>query len=1352
MLKYCPLILLMLFMPWLITAQKAAKPEQLTLKDGLSQGFISALVQDREGFLWIGTKNGLNRYDGEHIKVFTNDPADPYSLANDWVTALYEEGDFLLVGMEQAFQVFHKQTQRFYQILHENGGVIGCSAIVAGDIYRDSLGQFWIHDIETNHLLCLQFPESFWRDFPQQEELLEEVKVLEVPIPNAQPVAYIHEGNYLLAYVPMKDLWKVDIQTGNFEAFELKFPTDRYRFNYTYPNGPLIAYSDKLFLFKEENWQEIQSDFPLFPLNFTKPGHQLWLPSESELLLFEAKMLKTGLLKRENALVVLSNNKGGVRTTIKDRSGNIWAGTNGYGVLKVSPRPLKVKTYFTGISIQTRPFMAANGEILFGNDFRNAVLYYPGTQPRFYNTPLYEMAKSYSDGPMTRTIDGTPLLYHSIDDKSMIYTITPEGNISEKPLFDASGTIKETITVTKEGKILLAGPHVLVIYDPENRETKRHDFSGIINNEYICYSVAETGNGHYWIGTNRGLCHASPVEKGLAFELIEVIQGNTTGLLSNDVASLLPDPNDEAILWIGTKGGGLHRLDTRTMTFQHLTTRNGLPNDVVYGILPDDEGNLWMSSNKGIIRYTPATGAIRNFTEADGMQSDEFNTHAYAKGPNGELLFGGINGLNVFHPDDLRDNPVVPNVLITGLTINNNAVTVGDSSGLLSNTIEYTKEITLPFSDNNITLDFVALEFSAPLKNRFRYYLDGLEKPWIHENTDNRASYFNLAPGAYTFKIKGANGDGIWNETPTELKINILPPWYQTPIAYAIYMLLAGLGIWQLLKFRENRLRLKHEVEMEQKEAARLLELDHFKSTLYTNITHEFRTPLTIISGMAEQIKNNPELWVNKGSRMIKQNAANLLNLVNQMLELRQLDSKKLNLNLIQGDIVHYLRYLTESYQPHAQSKALKLHFLTEQSSLFMDYDPEKLLRIISNLLSNAIKFTPAGGHVYFYLDQKIVDDQAYLLIQIRDTGVGIPQAKLPHIFDRFYQVDNSMTRKGEGTGIGLALTLELVKLLKGEITVDSIEGEGTTFSIHLPIKREAPLSTSSTSPPAPLTPEREPQPASSFTPPSTPQHLNISPPQQINTSTNKHLTQPTLLLIEDNPDVVEYLIACLNESYQLEVARNGQEGIDKAIEQVPDLIVSDVMMPKKNGFEVCAILKEDERTSHIPIVLLTAKADMDAKISGLERGADAYLTKPFEPRELLVRLRKLLDLRKKLQKRYRSLELVKPDPGPEDLFLEKVRQAVLNKLDNPDFGIEELCQAVTLSRAQLHNKLKALTGLSTSIYIRSIRLNKAKQLLESSNLNVSEVAYEVGFKDPKYFSRLFTNEFKKPPSHWTSE
>ena len=515
----------------------------------------------------------------------------------------------------------------------------------------------------------------------------------------------------------------------------------------------------------------------------------------------------------------------------------------------------------------------------------------------------------------------------------------------------------------------------------------------------------------------------------------------------------------------------------------------------------------------------------------------------------------------------------------------------------------------------------------------------------------------------------------------------------------------------------------------EQAESRRLKELDEFKSRFYTNITHEFRTPLTVIQGLADQIKENPRWKVQEQLDLIKNNSQKLLSLINQLLNLSRLEAGKLEPEYLQADIVKYLNYLTESFHSLALSRTITLSFFSTEDELVMDFDPEKLQQVISNLLSNALKFTPEYGKITLSAQQvRKNEPQKLLEIKVRDTGVGIEKENLPFIFDRFYQVDNSSIRKGEGTGLGLALVRELMELMEGNIAVESESGKGTTFTLLLPIRNEAPLKEIKRSLQEQINSQERPIPENN-------RALEAS------TSADKAV----VLIVEDNLDVIYYLRSCLEDQYQILEAQNGREGIDIALREIPELVITDVMMPEVDGFELCKSLKTDERTNHIPIVMLTAKATQADKLEGLTQGADAYLAKPFQKEELRVRLENLLELRNQLQEKYQTFQ--NSPEEEEDPFLQKIRQLILDHLDDADFGVLPLSRALGMSRVQVHRKLKAMTDLSTTQFIRQIRMQQAYQLLKNAELSVSEVGYMVGFKDPGHFSRVFSQHFGVAPS-----
>ena len=529
--------------------------------------------------------------------------------------------------------------------------------------------------------------------------------------------------------------------------------------------------------------------------------------------------------------------------------------------------------------------------------------------------------------------------------------------------------------------------------------------------------------------------------------------------------------------------------------------------------------------------------------------------------------------------------------------------------------------------------------------------------------------------------------------------------------------------------------------EKKQLEADRLKELNEFIARFYTNITHEFRTPLTVIMGITENIKKHKQ-----EKELIQRNSQNLLRLINQLLDLSRLESGALAFNKVHQDIVAYLQYLTESFYSAATQKNIRLLFHSEEKSVMMDYDEEKIQQIVYNLLSNALKFTSEHGQIIFHASKVEQDGRPFLKLKVKDNGIGIPPEDIDYIFDRFYQVDQAGSSMGASTGIGLALTKELAEWMKGRIEVQSQVGEGTEFTLYLPIEAEvqptAEVLTAvregvrKTGRPAPLDLEL-PQAAG---------HQEEAPDEG---ETSYLSALPQLLIIEDNHDIITYIKTILKNNYEVHTAANGTLGIEKALEIIPDVIISDVMMPEKNGYEVCEILKQDERTSHIPIILLTAKATQSDKVEGLKYGADAYLTKPFDKEELIVRLEKLVKNRRQLQQRYASGAHVSPtaEPTVDDIFLQELCEHIQANLNDAEFGVAELAAAVPMSQMQLYRKLKALTGKTPSQFIRSYRLRKGLELLRKGELTVSEIAYDVGFTDPSYFSRVFQKEFGKNPS-----
>ena len=1054
-----------------------------------------------------------------------------------------------------------------------------------------------------------------------------------------------------------------------------------------------------------------------------------------------------------------------IKCLLLDRSGVLWVGTMGHGIYKYRLRSRRFLTVLPNTSMQK--ITAWNNDMVYAQGWRTAKLL-SGNGIELTNPVVPVISDGLPYTNVLHTKKGEYWLYWNTRRKLMQYTADMKLVSTYEGLVNSLSTEQlQPMIEDSRQRIWICGSNgTLANIDPVTGRVSKFDINisqytgtSAITQTNVFYEDAQ---GIFWLGTEHGFARLEFNDNSTAPKVTwyKNIPGNNQSLSYNYVSWFIDDPADSKYLWIATKGGGINRLEKSTGKFIHYTSRQGLPNDVVYGLLADKAGNLWGSTNRGLFCMLAAkqneSPVFRLFSTSDGLQDDEFNTNALAALSNGQLVFGGVKGINIFDPQKVLSGNFSPSVFITGIQIGNKTVTPGDKTGVLKETIEQTSSITLTHLQDVLTLEFSSLDFTAPLQNKYRYQLVGIDNDWVESDTRRSATYLHLPAGNYVFKVQGSNSQGIWSDQIAQLDIKVLPPWWRSWWAYILYAILAILAVRMWIQFNINRAKLRAQLSFEQLEAKRAKELDSIKTKLYTNITHEFRTPLTVILGMAQQVKEKPEEQFENRMDMIVRNGNNLLNLVNEMLDLSKLETGKMQLQLTQSEAIGFLRYVVESFQSLANSQGKQLHFLAEIDTLYLEYDREKLRQIVSNLLSNAIKFTPEKGNIYIVVSENASvngKENVRLVIKVKDTGIGIPEEELPHIFDRFYQSDNSHTRKAEGTGIGLALTRELVKLMDGEISVKSPPTgavKGTEFTVSLPLKKAA--SHTGTIINDITTEERA--------------ELSTAAVVVPNAEELKKTNVPLILLVEDNADVVAYTASCLTE-YRLAVGRDGREGLEIATEIIPDLVITDIMMPFLDGYELTAQLRSNELTSHIPVIMLTAKADMQSKLEGLQKGAEVYLEKPFNKEELLVRIQKLLEMRKNLQQYYLKTAGIENgnvtpiaeenaivrkainDEEKEDVFVKKVREAVEQHLTDVNFSVEKLCKLVFMSHSQLHRKLDALTGCSPNKFIRMIRLKKAKELLQDPANSIGSIALDCGYADPGYFGRVFKQEFGVSPVEW---
>jgi signal transduction histidine kinase/DNA-binding response OmpR family regulator len=859
------------------------------------------------------------------------------------------------------------------------------------------------------------------------------------------------------------------------------------------------------------------------------------------------------------------------------------------------------------------------------------------------------------------------------------------------------------------------------------------------NHPYEIQAMVVDGGRIYLATKNHGLLRADLSTK----RLVRWHAGGAGALPNETLLCLAQDPAQYDHLWIGTFGSGLCQLDKLTGRIRQFTTAQGLPNNVIYAIRPDGDGHLWLSTNRGLCRFDSRTYETRSYTTDDGLPNEEFNRFHDVTLPDGRLIFGGIDGYTVFDPKRVREDQFKPLVALTTLRVNNQVISVNTPNSPIQRDINETSELVLDHQQNFLSFDFAALEFNNTQKNRYRYKLVGLDKDWVYSGNLATATYTNLPPATYTFMVNASNTSGIWSPHTRQIRIVIEPPVWATWWAYTLYMLLLIGAIGLFLRVRLNRIRLRSRMELREQESMQLKQLDELKTRFFANITHEFRTPLTLILTPLEQLLNDKRISdADHHNRLslIYRNANRLLRLINELLDLAKLDAGKLTVTPTPGDLLEFIERTAQVFKEEADRKHIRLSIKQQLKQPYFWFDADKVEKIINNLLSNALKFTQENGTITISVSalasltdgsSNVLDQTERIQLVVRDSGIGIENDKLPLIFTRFYQAASSSDGGVGGSGIGLALVKELVEMMQGKVTVESELKRGTTFTIELPCRsalaQNIPVNGSGHS--------RKP---------------GTRATAAIDANT------PHILLVEDNNDIADYVMSILGAEWHVHRVSNGRQGVEAAIAEGPDLIISDVLMPEMNGYELCRQVKENPITNHIPIILLTAKAAVESRIEGLTAGADDYLAKPFQVEELLGRVRNRLEQQQRMRQHYRAQllregHLPNASQAPEDEFMNRVYATLEARLDDSTFGVEPLADSLGLSRMHLNRKIKAMTGMTPNELIRVVRLRRAAELL-LTGASISAVADLVGFDTPAYFSKVFKEQYHLTPSEYVEQ
>ncbi len=1372
--------LLLLLFPFIVLAQLPLPEgslttkgwQELTISDGLSQGMIMGLEQDKNGFIWVATKDGLNRYDGHSFTVFTHDPYKPFSLSDNYCSALLldRRGRLWVGTLNKGLNLFDDRTQRFYHIDIADHTTANSGNYEINLLSEDPEGNIWL--ATNNHkLFKITLPPSLQTGFSTQSNVTAQVTIVPVPIPptpaeNAVRYICFRPGGQAIlgaSFGLYSFRWQHPVRATKDSLFS-RSSLDFHTHYHDEKQGIWFAATrDNIIAWKRGVLKTIAlPKTNNFSVNFDAIGpatlaisaiNYLWVMSPAELFAQDS-------LSARNAFATLPPNTYSVTKFLKDQTGNIWIGTGGYGLRKFNPKIKRFRSYLPNTSL-SELCADRQGRVYTRHKYAYQLLDRSTDQMVPFldkKLPAADQRQRYfmQDRQGIFWVSNVNFETH----EATLFKFSADWKLLKKFPLPPGTTFGFFGNKTLEGQTgylwIGAANGKLLRFDPVAEAFAVFSYHDRIpggSEGLETYALHQDAVGTLWIGTQKGLIRATNLLGTPTFSLYKNSLTDRQSLSYDFVSSLADDPYQPGrYLWIGTKGGGLNRLDRQTGHCLHITEAQGLPNKVVYGVLTDQFRNFWISTNRGLAEFNPKTFRFRNYTKGDGLQDDEFNTSSYVKLPSGELLFGGINGLTAFQPSEVLNTTNQPPIAhIINLKINNESVAVGGSDGILTERIDYTHRIDLAHNQNLLTLAFGVMDYTNPPQNQYRYRLSGIDPDWVNAGTNRFANYAQLPFGTYTFEVIGSADGEVWSK-PVELQIRIHPPFYRTWWAYLVYALVLAVVVWQLYRFQTQRWLLQQRLLFEQREASRLAELDTFKTRFFTNISHEFRTPLTLLLGPLSDLKRKfPEESV---LPMMERNGNRLLTLINQLLDLSKLEADKLRTDRKRGDLALFLRTLAISFNSLAESKRILFTFGQTEAECWTDFDGDKLEKIVTNLLANAFKFTPAGNDVRMSVDYPEVAGLPNVRILIEDDGIGIAPDDLPHIFERFYQgstearaTGGQRSRTYEGTGIGLALVHELVRVLGGQIGVTSTVGQGTAFTVTLPL-----TPTDKPALPPPVDADSSPLVQQGAGSP-----VVVSPKVSLLAS-EQMATERILLIIDDNADIRTYVRTVFDADYRIVEAEDGQDGLEKAMDIMPDVVICDLMMPRLDGFGFCRALKTQETTSHIPVMMLTAKAAVDDRIQGFELGADAYLTKPFNRAEIRARVRNLVEQRERLFHRFRvrAVGIISrendpepPLPTAEQTFINRLTAIVVQHIGEPQFTVEMLSEAIGMSRVQLHRKLKVIADCTTTNFIRDIRLAKAAELLTVGEERVTQVAYAVGFESLSYFARVFQERYGVRPSQY---
>ncbi|SFD80133.1 Signal transduction histidine kinase [Chitinophaga sp. CF118] len=1297
----------------------------LGIEQGLSNNAVTSIYQDHNGFMWFGTYDGLNRYDGYNFTIYRNEFNNPGSLINNRIACIVEDQDNRLwIGTRGGVSIFNNATSRFSSV---------------------------------NFL-------------PYKEKTAKRITVaVNAVMPNMKENVFIGtSGEGLLIYnKEAGSARQIPLQNGNthYDVMSIKYDQDQHAWLFVRNIG-LCRYNDKTDIIEVIN-NSIKTGITL---QADKNKH-LWLGADEGLYKYDipSNTFSNVLATHYNRVVHLT----------VDKQQNLWIASDGEGIFTMPLATEKITHLNKELLTSTAVFSVhedKEGRKWIGTlrgginiiDPRRAGFTTITHDPLNSNSLINNFTLSLCEDPEQNLwigTDGGGISYwNRKQDVYINFKHQDDNNTSLSNNFATSiiNDFQNNIWLTTWGggiNRFNKSTHTFEHFSCFNPQSNAED-----KNTWILYEDAEKklwagacNNGSlYWF--NRNTNHFELFDNNLTnmlslaedssgnfwggnyTSLIKIDRQNKKHQLYNIGYPIRAIHEDKAgNFWIGTEGGGLLLFDKITARYSRYTKSDGLSNNSILKILEDKSGNLWISTFNGLSKFDPRKKTFKNFSQSDGLPSNQFNYNAALALKSGEFILGGIKGLSIFYPDSIKDYATMPRVFLTGLKIDNIPVEQ-DGSFVTERTPDNIIALRIPYNKAVIAFDFVALEYAAPDKIDYAYYMEGWDKDWNYVGKSRTANYTRLHEGNYTFRVKATNAEGAWNNKVFTLKITVLPPWYRAWWAYLLYIAVILAIFYTYLQYKAQKTKLAFDIRLARLETEKEKELNEKKLSFFTNVSHEFRTPLTLIINPVKELLNNSEH--NTGLDVVYRNARRLLSLVDQLLLFRKADSDADKLKVTRLNFYNFCREVYLCFTQQAKARNIDYQFIFDNQQLELYADREKLEIVLFNLLSNALKFTPENGTVIFEVKEKEYNVE----ISITDTGCGIEEDTGNRLFEKFYQAKENRLPGKAGFGIGLHVSKHFIESHKGEISYTSNIGKGTRFLVQL---RKG----SSHFPGHYIFEEVAERPALLE---ELMGNINAELPRA--TKERESVAEiisgkKSILVVDDNTEIRGYLKQLFSEKFIFHEADNGAEGLKIAQEHYPDIIISDILMKGMTGVELCNTIKQDPYLNHIPVILLTASPSSDIKLKGIECGADDYIIKPFEKDLLIARIDNILQNRNVLQRYFFDKITLKKNSSKISTeyrdFLERCIGIVENNLDNEEFNIKMLAAQIGMSHSNLYKKVKSISGHSINAFIRFIRLRRAAVLLLSTDYNVNETAFQVGINDSKYFREQFCKLFEMNPSEY---